>query len=59
MINDVRKATDRFAVPDSWKGLSTADGSWETLTVMFEDVPSKVRDLFKRRLLNPIQTEQQ
>ncbi len=37
----------------AWKGLIAAGDSWEPLSVMFKDVPSKVREFFKRRRLNP------
>ncbi len=53
-IEDVREAADRFEVLVCWKGLSTAGDSWAPLTVMLEDVTSKVREFFKRRRLNPI-----
>ncbi len=36
------------------KDFTTSGDSWEPLTVMFEDVPSKVRDFFKQRRLNKI-----
>ena len=53
-LKDVREVSGHFEVLVAWKGLTTAGDSWEPLTVMFEDVPSKVREFFKRRRLNPI-----
>ncbi len=53
-VKDIREAADGFEVLVCWKGLTTAGDSWEPLTVMFEDVPSKVRDFFKHRRLNQI-----
>ncbi len=53
-IKDVREAADRFEVQVRWKGLTSAGDAWEPLTVMFGDLPSKVREFFKRRRLNPI-----
>ncbi len=52
-IKVIRKAGDHFEVLVAWKGLTAAEDSWEPLSVMFEDVPSKVREFFKRRRLNP------
>ncbi len=52
-IKDIREAGNHFEVLVAWKGLTAAGDSWEPLTVMFEDVPSKVREFFKRRRLNP------
>ncbi len=37
----------------AWKGIPAAEDSWEPLTVMFEDFPSKIREFFKCRRLNP------
>ncbi len=42
-----------FEVLVAWKGLTATGDSWEPFSVMFEDVPSKVREFFKRRRLNP------
>ncbi len=53
-IKDIREAADGFEVLVGWKGLTTAGDSWEPLTVMFEDVPSKVRDFFKHRRLTQV-----
>ncbi len=53
-VKDIREAADGFANLVEWKGLTTARDAWEPLTVMFEDVPSKVRDFFKHRRLNKI-----
>ncbi len=44
-IKDIREATDGFEILVGWKRLTTPGDSWEPLTVMFEDVPFKVRDL--------------
>ncbi len=51
-IKDIREAADSFEVLVGWKGPTTAGDSSETLTVMFEDVPCKVRDFFKHRSVN-------
>ena len=48
-IKDLRETSDRFEVLVAWKGLTSAGDSWEPLTNMYEDVPTKVRDFFKRR----------
>ncbi len=53
-IKDVRETAGLFEVLVEWKGLTTTGDSWKPLTVMFEDVPSKVREFFERRRLNPI-----
>ncbi len=53
-IKDVREFGGHFEVVVAWKGLTTAGGSWEPLTIMFEDVPSNIREFIKRRCLNPI-----
>ncbi len=53
-IKDAPEAADHFEALVAWKGLTVAGDSWEPLTVMFEDVPSKAREFFKRRRLNPI-----
>lgn len=48
-FKDVRESTNGFEVLVSWKGLSSSGDSWEPLPVMYEDVPSKVRQYFGRR----------
>ncbi len=53
-VKDIREAAVGFEFLVNWKGLTTAGDSWEPLTVMFKDVPSKVRDFFKHRRLNQI-----
>ncbi len=53
-IKDIREAADGFEFLVGWKGLTTPGDSQESLTHMFEDVPSKVRDFFKHRRLNQI-----
>ncbi len=49
-IKGIREAANHFEVLVAWKGLAAAGDSWEPLSVMFEDVPSKFS---KRRRLNP------
>lgn len=48
-IKDVRETYTDFEALVSWKGLSTASDTWEPLPVMFEDVPTKVRNYLNRR----------
>ncbi len=48
-IKDIREMDGTFQVLVAWKGLSSASDSWEPLKFMFEDVPTKVRQYFKRR----------
>ena len=48
-IKDLQEKNGKFEVLVSWKGLSESGDSWEPLTVMHEDVPSKVRQYFKRK----------
>ncbi len=52
-IKAIREAGNHFEVLVAWKGLTAAGDSWEPLSVTFEDVPSKVREFFKSRRLNP------
>lgn len=51
-VKDVRMVSDNYEALVSWKGTSTASDSWEPLTILFEDVPTKVREFFKRRRAN-------
>ncbi len=53
-IKDVQEAAGHVDVLVAWKGLTTAGDSWKPLTVMFEEVPSKILEFFKSRCLNPI-----
>ena len=48
-IKDLRFENDKFEVLVAWRGFTAASDSWEPLTMIFEDVPSKVRDFIKRR----------
>ncbi len=48
-IEDIRKVADGFEDIFVGKGLTIAADSWEPLTVMFDHVPCKFRDLFKYR----------
>jgi len=48
-IKDVRSTSGNFEVLVSWKGLTSHGDSWEPLTIMLEDVPTKVRSFFNRR----------
>ncbi len=41
-IKDIRETADVFEVLVGWKGLNTAGDSWQLLSVMFEDVPSRL-----------------
>ena len=48
-IKNLRENDGVFELLVSWKGLSDSGDSWEPLNVMQEDVPSKVRQYFKRK----------
>ena len=53
-IKDIRETNGVFEVLVSWKDLTTAGDSWEPLTTIFEDVPTKVRTYFKRSRLTSV-----
>ncbi len=53
-IKDLRESQGHFEVLVSWKRLSVTGDSWKPLSVMFEDVPTKVRAYFKRRRLTQV-----
>ncbi len=46
-MKDIPEAACHFEVLVQWKSLTTVGDNWEPLKVMFEDVPSKVREFFK------------
>ena len=49
-IKGIREVSNHFEALISWKGYSSSSDSWEPLAVMYEDVPSKFRQFFKRRM---------
>ena len=53
-IKDLRERRNHFEVLVSWKGWSETSDSWEPLDVIYEDVPSKVREYFRRRRSTPL-----
>ena len=54
-IKDVQEEeSGNFKVLVAWKGLATAGDTWEPLSNMYEDVPAKVREFFKKRHKNSL-----
>lgn len=49
-IRNLRESSGGFEALVAWKGLSSSSDSWEPLNIVFEDLPSKVKQFFKRRL---------
>ena len=48
-VKDLRLSHGSFDVLVAWKGLSTSGDTWEPLSTMYEDVPTKVRDFFAKK----------
>lgn len=48
-IKDLRTHDGTFEVLVSWKGLAASGDTWEPISIMFEDTPSKIRDFFSKK----------